>query len=437
MNQLGSAPVAAELLLRAGPAGAGAQGVEGRVRQRRRRARCLPPPGQAQQRRPVGVVHARHGEGGQLTRLSRSRSSSRVSGVTARVSRLSMRRIDSTHSTWMFDTERMRFCRLPRGVDPVVDHARQRVAALLRARDRRRRGVHRRAQRRPHAAVAGVARGARAHQGARAAARHLGRLNTFASPSRPEHAYDAGVISSDAVLAGLNPVQREAASAPDGPIVVIAGAGSGKTRVLTHRIAFLIAEQRVSPFGLAAITFTNKAAGEMKDARRRARRPGRAAHVGVDLPLDVLAHPAARGAGARLPVVVLDLRPGRRRPPRRLRAARPRPRPEALPAPSAARGDLGAEERAGLVGAGRRPGVHAARRSGSPTCTASTSAGCSRRPRSTSTTCWCRRCTCSATTPTPGSGGARASATCWSTSSRTPTSRSGSSCGCSPRSTAT
>ena len=47
-------------------------------------------------------------------------------------------------------------------------------------------------------------------------------------------------------------------------MVVVAGAGSGKTRVLTHRIAFLVAEQRVSPFGLAAITFTNKAAGEMK-----------------------------------------------------------------------------------------------------------------------------------------------------------------------------
>jgi len=72
------------------------------------------------------------------------------------------------------------------------------------------------------------------------------------------------VITSDAIIAGLNPVQREAASAPDGPIVVIAGAGSGKTRVLTHRIAFLIAEKRASPFGLAAITFTNKAAGEMK-----------------------------------------------------------------------------------------------------------------------------------------------------------------------------
>jgi ATP-dependent DNA helicase UvrD/PcrA len=72
------------------------------------------------------------------------------------------------------------------------------------------------------------------------------------------------VLTSDEILAGLNPVQREAASAPDGPIVVVAGAGSGKTRVLTHRIAFLIAEKRASPFGLAAITFTNKAAGEMK-----------------------------------------------------------------------------------------------------------------------------------------------------------------------------
>src|SRR5262245_21623553 len=79
------------------------------------------------------------------------------------------------------------------------------------------------------------------------------------------HRYDARVPDTDALLAGLNPVQREAASAPDGPILVVAGAGSGKTRVLTHRVAFLVAEKRVSPFGLLAITFTNKAAGEMKE----------------------------------------------------------------------------------------------------------------------------------------------------------------------------
>jgi DNA helicase-2/ATP-dependent DNA helicase PcrA len=67
------------------------------------------------------------------------------------------------------------------------------------------------------------------------------------------------------LLAGLNPVQREAASAPDGPLLIVAGAGSGKTRVLTHRVAYLIIERKVSPFGLLAITFTNKAAGEMKE----------------------------------------------------------------------------------------------------------------------------------------------------------------------------
>jgi DNA helicase-2/ATP-dependent DNA helicase PcrA len=69
----------------------------------------------------------------------------------------------------------------------------------------------------------------------------------------------------EALLAGLNPVQREAATAPDGPLLIVAGAGSGKTRVLTHRVAYLIATRRVSPFGLLAITFTNKAAGEMKE----------------------------------------------------------------------------------------------------------------------------------------------------------------------------
>ena len=71
--------------------------------------------------------------------------------------------------------------------------------------------------------------------------------------------------ADDPILAPLNVGQRAAVTHGDGPALVVAGAGSGKTRVLSHRIAYLLAHRQVSPFELLSITFTNKAAGEMRD----------------------------------------------------------------------------------------------------------------------------------------------------------------------------
>src|SRR4051812_29472405 len=82
------------------------------------------------------------------------------------------------------------------------------------------------------------------------------------APARPVEWSARG--ATDDLYVDLNAAQLEAVTMPPAPVLVVAGAGSGKTRVLTRRLAHLILEQGVSPFQVLAITFTNKAAAEMK-----------------------------------------------------------------------------------------------------------------------------------------------------------------------------
>ena len=237
------------------------------------------------------------------------------------------------------------------------------------------------------------------------------------------------------IVARLNPEQARAVTTTEGPLLILAGAGSGKTRVLAHRVAYLIGVKGVRPWKILAVTFTNKAAGEMREriiglvgdeagrqvamgtfhslCARVLRRDGRA--IGID-PRFTVYDTDDQTSLMKQVLRELDLvASGETRPAAMLGAGQP------------------LEERPGGARRGDRDRAHATTSSSPPGPMPPTRSACARPAASTSTTCSTRpsasssrRRTCWA--PTRPSG-----ATSTSTSTRTRTARSTSGSGSSPR----
>src|SRR5687768_4639472 len=111
-------------------------------------------------------------------------------------------------------------------------------------------------------------------------------------------------IDADALLADLDPAQREAVTTVRGPVCILAGAGTGKTRVISRRVAYALATDAVRPSDVLVVTFTDKAATEMRDRLAAVGRPGVSAYTFHAAALRQLRHFWGRAHGGELPRVL-------------------------------------------------------------------------------------------------------------------------------------